>query len=55
IDRLTSSPIEKVIVTNTLPVYEKKFNKLEIVSIAPLIGETIRRVHEGSSVSSLFS
>ncbi|NPA32783.1 MAG: ribose-phosphate pyrophosphokinase [Aquificae bacterium] len=55
IDRLTNSPIERVIVTNTLPVYEKKFNKLEIVSIAPLIGEAIRRVHEGASVSSLFS
>ncbi len=54
IERLTNSEIEKVIVTNTLPVYEKQFNKLEIVSIAPLIGEAIKRIHEGSSVSSLF-
>lgn len=54
IERLTSSEIEKVIVTNTLPVYDKQFNKLEIVSIAPLIGEAIKRIHEGSSVSSLF-
>jgi len=55
VERLTQSPIEKVIVTNTLPVYEKKFNKLEVVSIAPLIGEAIRRIQEGSSVSSLFT
>ena len=54
IERLTNSALEKVIVTNTLPVYEKQFNKLEIVSIAPLIGEAIKRIHEGSSVSSLF-
>ncbi|GAB6066455.1 ribose-phosphate pyrophosphokinase [Aquifex pyrophilus] len=55
VERIMNSPIEKVIVTNTLPVYEKEFGKLEVVSIAPLIGEAIRRVHEGSSVSSLFS
>ncbi len=54
IERLTNSEIERVIVTDTLPVYEKQFNKLEIVSIAPLIGEAIKRIHEGSSVSSLF-
>ncbi|NPB07360.1 MAG: ribose-phosphate pyrophosphokinase [Aquificae bacterium] len=55
IERLTESPIEKVVITNTLPVYEKKFNKLEVVSIAPLLGEAIKRIHEGASVSSLFS
>ena len=55
IERLTNSVIERVIVTNTLPVYEKRFNKLEIVSIAPLIAEAIKRIHEGSSVSSLFA
>ncbi len=54
IERLTNSEIERVIVTNTLPVYDKQFNKLEIVSIAPLIGEAIKRINEGSSVSSLF-
>ena len=54
VERLMNSPIERVIVTNTLPVYEKQFSKLEIVSIAPLIAEAIKRVHEGSSVSSLF-
>ena len=54
IERLMNAPIEKVIVTNTLPVYEKQFSKLEIVSIAPLIAEAIKRVHEGASVSSLF-
>ena len=54
VERLMNSPIERVIVTNTLPVYEKQFSKLEIVSIAPLIAEAIKRVHEGASVSSLF-
>ncbi len=53
VDRLTDSPIERVIITNTIPVGDKKFNKLHIVSIAPLLAEAIRRIHEEESVSSL--
>jgi len=55
IERLTRAPIEKVVVTNTLPMEGKQFGKLEVVSVAPLLAEAIRRMHEGVSVSSLFS
>lgn len=55
VDRLVDSPIEKVIITNTIPVGEKNFPKLEVISVAPLLAETIKRIHEEDSVSSLFS
>jgi len=54
VERLTNSPIEQVIITNTIPVGDKMFNKLKIVSIAPLLGEAVKRIHEEESVSSLF-
>jgi ribose-phosphate pyrophosphokinase len=56
IDRLSNGVFEEVIVTNTIPVPEaKKFKQLTILSVANLLGETIWRVHEDSSVSSMFS
>jgi len=56
IERLSSGVFEEVIVTNTIPVPEtKKFKQLTILSVANLLGETIWRVHEDSSVSSMFS
>ncbi len=55
VDRLTDSPIEQVIITNTIPVEDKMFSKLKVVSVAPLLGEAIRRIHEEESVSSLFT
>ncbi len=54
VERLTNSPIEQVIITNTIPVGDRMFNKLKIVSIASLLGEAIKRIHEEESVSSLF-
>jgi ribose-phosphate pyrophosphokinase len=54
VNRLTNSPIEKVIITNTIPLENKQFSKLEVVSIAPLIAKAIKRIHEEESVSSLF-
>jgi ribose-phosphate pyrophosphokinase len=55
VERLKKSPIEEVVVTNTIPVEHKNLEKLKVVSIAPLIGEAIRRIHEGESVSVLFT
>ncbi len=55
VDRLVDSPIEQVIITNTIPVGEKNFPKLRVISVAPLLAETIKRIHEEESVSSLFS
>ena len=55
VERLRKSPIEEVVVTNTIPVEHKNLEKLKVVSVAPLIGEAIRRIHEGESVSVLFT
>ena len=56
VDRLNSSAIEKVLVTDTLSLSEEaaKSPKIEQLSLAVLLGEAIRRIHEGASVSSLF-
>lgn len=54
-ERLSSGIFEEVIVTNTIPIAEnRKFEQLTLLSIANLLGETIWRVHEESSVSSMF-
>ena len=55
VERLSSGVFEEVIITNTLPIPEdKRFPQLTILSVANLIGETIWRVHEDTSVSSMF-
>jgi ribose-phosphate pyrophosphokinase len=55
IERLSSGYIEEVIVTNTIPVpQDSHFPQLKVLSVANLIGETIWRVHEDTSVSSMF-
>lgn len=56
IDRLNESPIEQVLTTNTTPLEEKlaRCDKLRPLSVAALLGEAIRRIHQNSSVSSLF-
>lgn len=55
IDRLSSGIFEEVVVTNTIPVLpENRFPQLTVLSVANLIGEAIWRIHEDSSVSSMF-
>jgi ribose-phosphate pyrophosphokinase len=55
IERLSSGIFEEVIVTNTIPRSEdRRFKQLTVLSIANLLGETIWRIHEESSVSSMF-
>ncbi|GBF79130.1 ribose-phosphate pyrophosphokinase [Aphanothece sacrum] len=55
ISRLSSGMFEEVIVTNTIPVSEKHhFKQLKVLSVANLIGEAIWRIHEDTSVSSMF-
>ena len=56
LERIDGSPLELVLITNTTPVEEKvaRSAKLRPLSVAPLLGEAIRRIHENSSVSSLF-
>ena len=55
IPRLSSGVIEEVIVTNTIPVpKDNYFPQLTVLSVANLLGETIWRIHEDNSVSSMF-
>ncbi len=55
VERLSSGVFEEVIVTNTIPVSEEnRFKQLTVLSVANLLGETIWRIHEDSSVSSMF-
>jgi ribose-phosphate pyrophosphokinase len=56
IAKIEQSPLEKIIVSNTIPSTEKSRTcpKIVILSVAELFGEAIRRINEGSSVSSLF-
>jgi ribose-phosphate pyrophosphokinase len=55
IERLSSGVFEEVIVTNTIPIPESNhFPQLVTLSVANLLGEAIWRIHEDSSLSSLF-
>ncbi len=56
IERLrTRSDIAEIVTTNTVPVPpEKRLSNMTVLSIAPLLAEAIRRIHNGESVSSLF-
>ncbi len=55
ISRLSSGMFEEVIVTNTIPIPKDDcFEQLTLLSVANLIGEAIWRIHEDSSVSSMF-
>lgn len=55
VERLQNSSIDKVIVSNTINIKEEQnFAKLEIISVAEIFAETIKRIDAGGSVSSLF-
>lgn len=55
VERLSSGVFEEVIVTNTIPFLEEhSFPQLTVLSVANLLGETIWRIHEDTSVSSMF-
>jgi ribose-phosphate pyrophosphokinase len=55
IERIESSDLEEVVVTNTVPLDERRSSKkLTLLSVAPLLGEAIDRIHRETSVSSLF-
>jgi ribose-phosphate pyrophosphokinase len=56
VERLQMAPIKEVVVTNTVALPPKKlFDKLTVLSVAPILGEVIRRVHLGISVGELFN
>jgi ribose-phosphate pyrophosphokinase len=56
VKRLRESPIEQLIATDSLPPLEDEpWNGLNIVSVAPLLGEVILRIHKGISVGAMFA
>ena len=57
LDRLQQSCLSEVVVTNTIPLKGKELTcpKLHVLSVAPLLGEAIARIHSEESVSSLFA
>jgi ribose-phosphate pyrophosphokinase len=55
VQNLDAAPIKEVVVMNTLPIpEEKRFEKLKVLSIAPLIASALRAVFEDTSVSEIF-
>jgi ribose-phosphate pyrophosphokinase len=56
IERIKVSPIEEVLVTNSIPLPDDKraAGRITVLSVAPLLGEAIRRIHDEESVSTLF-
>ena len=56
LERIQASRLETLFVTNTIPVENamRRCPKIRTLSVAPLLGEAIQRIHQGASVSSLF-
>jgi ribose-phosphate pyrophosphokinase len=56
LENIENSGLAEVVVTDTIPLREefKHCSKIKVLSVAELLGEAIRRICEGSSVSSLF-
>lgn len=56
VDRLKNAPIEKLVITNTLPIPpEKNFDKLVVLSVAEIIADALDAVFEDTSVSEIFA
>jgi ribose-phosphate pyrophosphokinase len=56
IERIEASKLQRLLVTNTIPVDAAmaRCPRIQALSVAPLLGEAIQRIHDGASVSSLF-
>ena len=55
-DRLDTSDIDSLVYTDTLPLVHGEFKTVEthVLSVAPLLGDAIHRIHTGGSVGALF-
>lgn len=53
-ERLANAPIKEIVTTNTIPA-TKEMDNLTVLSVAPLMGEAILRIHNDSSVSEMFN
>ncbi len=57
VERINNAPIDEVLVTDTIPLNEKvlQIKNLKTLSVAPLLGEAIGRIHRNESISSMFN
>lgn len=55
LELIAASPIERLFVTDTLPLPSAATEQVEVISVAPLLAEAITRTHKGLSISALFS
>jgi ribose-phosphate pyrophosphokinase len=56
IERIDKADIKEFVVTDTIPTEDsKRHPKIKVLSVAPLLGEAVKRIHNGESVSSLFT
>jgi ribose-phosphate pyrophosphokinase len=55
IERLREAPIEGLVITDTIPLTpERTLPIIRVLSVAPLLGEAVKRIHRNESVSRLF-
>jgi ribose-phosphate pyrophosphokinase len=55
LQRLSDAPVTSIVVTDTIPLpQEKQLPKIKVMSVAPLLGEAIKRIHHDQSISQLF-
>ena len=56
IERLQAAPIDSIVVTDSIPIpEEKRLPNMKVLSVAPMFGEAIKRIHQHKSISALFS
>jgi len=55
IKRLSEAPIEELVITDTIPLApERRLPKIRVLTVAPLLGEAVKRIHRNESISRLF-
>jgi ribose-phosphate pyrophosphokinase len=55
IERLAKAPVKQIVITDTIPLTpERRLPTMKVLSVAPLLGETVKRIHRNESVSRLF-
>ena len=56
IENLRKAPIDSLVITNTIPLpLEKRLDSIQVLTVAPLLAEAIRRIHSNKSISQMFN
>jgi ribose-phosphate pyrophosphokinase len=54
LERLENSPLEELVITDSIALNNKKLSKIKVLTVAPLLAEAIQRIHEERTISGLF-